>query len=34
MMTVALIDAVYYGEIFIFCMVGIIGICMEMALRT
>ena len=33
MMTVALIDAVYYGGIFIFCMAGIFGICMEMALR-
>ena len=32
-MTVAFLDAMYYGGILIFCMVGILGICMKMALR-
>jgi hypothetical protein len=33
MMTVALIDAMSYGGILIFCMIGILGMCMELALR-
>ena len=33
MMTADLINAMWYGGIWIFCMVGILGICMEMALR-
>jgi hypothetical protein len=33
MMNVALIDAMYYGAILIFCMIGILGMCMEMVLR-
>ena len=32
-MTVAFIDAMYDGGILIFCMVGIVGMCMEMALK-
>jgi hypothetical protein len=33
MMAVALIDAMYYGGILIFCMIGILGMCMESVLR-
>jgi len=33
MMAVALIDAMYYGGILIFCMIGILGMCMELVLR-
>jgi hypothetical protein len=33
MMTLALIDAVYFGGVLIFCMVGIFGMCMEKTLR-
>ena len=33
MMTVALIDAMLHGAIFIFCMIGILGMAMEMVLR-
>jgi hypothetical protein len=33
MMHVALIDAMYYGAVFIFCLVGVVGLCMEAALR-
>jgi len=33
MMHVALIDAMYYGAVFIFCLVGVVGLCMETALR-
>jgi hypothetical protein len=33
MMTRALIDAMSYGGILIFCMIGILGMCMELALR-
>ena len=33
MMTVALIDAMYYGGILIFWMIGIVGMCMESVLR-
>ena len=33
MMTVALIDAMYYGGIWIFCMIGILGMSMEMVLK-
>lgn len=33
MMTVALIDAMLYGGIFIFCMRGILGMGMKMVLR-
>ena len=32
-MTVALIDAMLYGRIFIFCMIGKLGLGMEMVLR-
>ena len=32
-MAVAFIDAMYDGGILIFCMVGIVGMCMEMVLR-
>jgi hypothetical protein len=34
MMTVALIDALLFGGIFIFCMMGILGMGMEMVLRS
>lgn len=33
MMSVALIDAMYYGAILLFCLIGILGMCMEMVLR-
>jgi hypothetical protein len=33
MMHVALIDAMYYGAVFILCLVGVMGLCMETALR-
>ena len=33
-MTVAFLGPMYYGEILIFCMVGIVGICLEMALGS
>jgi len=33
MMTVALIDAMSYGAILIFCLIGILGMCMEMVLK-
>jgi hypothetical protein len=33
MMNLALIDAFYYGAIFSFIMIGVLGMCMEMALR-
>ena len=33
MMTVALIDAMLFGGIFIFCMIGILGMGKEMVLR-
>lgn len=33
MMTVALVGARYYGAIMIFCMIGLMGMCMEMALK-
>jgi hypothetical protein len=33
MMAVGLIDAMYYGGILIFCMIGILGMCMELVLR-
>ena len=33
MMSVALIDAMYYGPLFMFSVVGILGLSMEMALR-
>jgi hypothetical protein len=33
MMTLALIDTMSYGGILIFCMIGILGMCMELALR-
>ena len=33
MITVALIDAMLYGGILIFCMIGILGMCMEMVLK-
>ena len=33
MMTVALIDAMYYVGIWIFCMIGILGMSMEMVLQ-
>src|SRR5215510_13555904 len=33
MMNLALIDALSYGAIFIFIMIGILGMCMEMGLR-
>ena len=33
MMHVALIDAMYYGAVFIFSLVGVMGLCMETALR-
>jgi hypothetical protein len=33
MMTVALSDAMFLGGIFIFCMIGILGMSMEMVLR-
>lgn len=33
MTTIALIDAMYHEGIFILCMVGILGVCTEMALR-
>jgi hypothetical protein len=33
MMAVAFIDAMYDGGILIFCMVGTVGMCLEMALR-
>jgi len=33
MMTVALIDAMLFGGIFNFCMIGILGMGMEMVLR-
>jgi hypothetical protein len=33
MMTFALIDAMYYEGILIFCMIGILGMCMELVLR-
>jgi hypothetical protein len=33
MMTVVSIDAMYYGGILIFCMIGILGMCMESVLR-
>ena len=33
MMTVTLIDAMYYGGIWIFCMIGILGMSMEMVLK-
>ena len=32
-MTVALVSALYYGAIMIFCMVGLMGMCLEMALK-
>jgi len=32
-MTVALLDAMYHGAILIFCLIGILGISMEMVLR-
>ena len=31
-MTVALIDGMFYGEILIFCMIGISGMSVEMVL--
>ena len=31
MMTVALVGAMYYGAIMIFSMIGLMGMCMEMA---
>jgi hypothetical protein len=33
MTTVALIDAMLYGGIFFFCMIGILGMSMEMVLK-
>jgi hypothetical protein len=33
MMTVALIAAMYYGAILIFCLIGILGMSMEMVLK-
>jgi hypothetical protein len=33
MMTAALIDAMLFGGVFIFCMTGILGMGMEMVLR-
>jgi hypothetical protein len=33
MMNVALIDAMYFGGILIFCVIGIFGMSMEMVLR-
>lgn len=33
MMTAALIDAMLFGGIFIFCMIGILGMGMEIVLR-
>ena len=33
MMTVALIDVMLYGGILIFCMIGILGMIMEMILK-
>jgi hypothetical protein len=33
MMTVALVAAMYYGAILIFCLIGLLGMCMEMALK-
>lgn len=33
MMPTALIDAMSYGAIFIFRLVGILGMCIDMALR-
>ena len=33
MVAVDLIDAMLYGGIFIFCMIGILGMGMEMVLR-
>jgi hypothetical protein len=33
MMNLALIDAMYHGAIFIFCMIAVIGISIEMVLR-
>jgi hypothetical protein len=33
MMTVALFDAMYYGAILIFCLIGILGMCIEMVLK-
>jgi hypothetical protein len=33
MMTVALIDAMSYEGILIFCMIGILGMCTELVLR-
>lgn len=33
MMNLALIDALVYGAIFIFIMIGVLGMCMEMGLK-
>ena len=33
MMTIALVAAMYYGAILIFCLIGLLGMCMEMALK-
>lgn len=33
MMTVALIDAMSYGGILIFCIIGILGMCMELVCK-
>ena len=33
MMTAALVGAMYYGAIMIFCMIGLMGMSVEMALK-
>jgi hypothetical protein len=33
MVNLALVDALAYGAIFIFIMIGILGMCMEMGLK-
>ena len=33
MMHLALIDAMSYGAVYIFCLIGVVGLCMETALR-
>ena len=33
MMTVALVAAMYYGAILIFCLIGLLGMCMEVVLK-
>jgi hypothetical protein len=33
MVTIALIDAMYYGAFLIFCLIGILGMSLEMVLK-